>query len=371
MYASKFLVLKEIQGKRWGEIAQQWKCFFDHLKNEGMKLIFFTEAFEDSERYEKLIENKTKVYYEACEALQNFEQGENLLENNLQNFRKLSGLDNYLEENLKCYGTWMQIYDEEVEFAMARYAKENKVFAVLTDKIEFLFYEGHYRVWRIRNIDFDALTTKEINKFNFRKALGLFPEHMPLFGTLCTSDQIPREKLKTFQNSFPEKIQIKNIAKYVIKVKPRDAELDVEKVARRIGCSNDELSASLEKYELNHQNPPKEEILMQKLRESGKKHVYSLLKMNPIRIQLFFEDLRKPIFDVSVMEMSLWLQRCFLGIVFKEKNDPNITHPVWTMKDHEKGFEVFHEFPEYPPCKSNSVRLKSFHFRFKYCLTVY
>lgn len=201
----------------------------------------------------------------------------------------------YLEQNLKSYGKWIKLFDKDVSWEMARYAKENKVFAVLNNDIEFLIYEGNYRLWRVRNIQFDRMSTKEINKFNFRKALGLFPDHMPLFATLCGNGIISDEKLKQFHNSFPEKARIKGIAKYVTKIKARDEEIDIEKVSKRIGCSNEEVEASLKKYDLVSSEAPaesEEDTLLQKLRSNENSYIYAILKKQPLRLGPYYEDLR-------------------------------------------------------------------------------
>lgn len=55
--------------------------------------------------------------------------------------------------------------------------------------------------------------------------------------------------------------------------------------------------------------------------------------------------------DAHQLDLSLWLHRRLTGIVYKEKNDPNLHHEIYTIQDHEKGYERIEETPEYPSSK--------------------
>lgn len=72
------------------------------------------------------------------------------------------------------------------------------------------------------------------------------------------------------------------------------------------------------------------------------------------RYRYFFH--RSHILEVHQMELSLYLHRCRMGILFKEKNDPNLKFPLYTIKDHEKGYEYFEETPEYPSSKTFNLK---------------
>lgn len=50
------------------------------------------------------------------------------------------------------------------------------------------------------------------------------------------------------------------------------------------------------------------------------------------------------------MDLSLQLYRKLLGILFKEKGDPNLKYPLYTIEDHEKGYERIEYTPDYPSC---------------------
>lgn len=250
IYTTKTTTVELLRGRRFGEILEELKSFFDALIVEDMELVFFSEGYQIVKDESKWLSHKTKHYMEECQIIEDIEKGADRFNSKHKPFNQGSALRSFLEQNLKSYGKWIKVFDMDVNLEMGRYAKDNKVFAVFNDEIEFLIYPGNYRLWRIRNIRFEDISTKEINKFNFRKALGLFPEHMPLFATLCGNDIISNEKLKTFHKGFPEKARIKGIAKYVIKVKGRDEDVDIEKVSKRIGCSKEEIEASLEKYDL-------------------------------------------------------------------------------------------------------------------------
>lgn len=248
-YTSHASASEILRGRRWGHLLEELKKFFDALIEEGIELVFFSEGYKTPQDDLKWLSYKTKIYFGDCEIMEDIQKGKDL--SKIKSYKSaITIYRDYLEQNLKPYGKWIQVCDSEINVELARYAKENQVFAVFSDDIEFLIYEGRYRLYRIRNIRFDTISTKEINKFNIRKALGLFPEHMPLFATLCGNDIITEEKLETFHSSFPEKVRIKGIAKYVTKVKARDEPVDVEKVSNRIGCCKEDVEKSLQKYEL-------------------------------------------------------------------------------------------------------------------------
>lgn len=317
VYVSQASTEEVLRGKCWGTILEGLKCFFDALVAEDMELIFFSDGYQVPKNEPNWLSNKTKRYLEECQVIEDIQKGVDVTKHKGHSKgTAVTVYRDFLEQNLKSYGKWLKIFDKDVNIEMARYAKKHNVYAVFNDEIEFLVYPGHYRLWRVRNIKIDDFTTKEINKFNFRKALGLFPEHMPLFATLCGNDILTDEKLEAFHSSYPEKDRFKSIAKYVSKVQSRDSEVDIEKISKRIGCSKKLLEASLLKYvskQILFQNQScfkfiifqnldqeveqkfeeeDEDNLTQILRTNGNSHIYALLKMQPLRLGPYFEDLR-------------------------------------------------------------------------------
>lgn len=250
VYTTHGSITETLRGRPWGKVFAEWKSFFDALIEEDMQLVFFSESYQPPKDELKWLSHRSRFYQEECQTIEAIRKGEDISRHRTSG-SALSVYRDYLEQNLKVYGKWVKVFDSDIALEMARYAKEHHVFAVFSDSIDFLFHAGNYRLWCIRNIRFDTLSTREINKFNFRKALGLFPEQMPLFATLCGGTfSMPLDKLQPFHNSFPEKARVKGIAKYVTKVQAREDPVDIEKIARRIGCTNEEVEASLEKYDL-------------------------------------------------------------------------------------------------------------------------
>uniref|UniRef100_A0A336LQ01 CSON000626 protein n=1 Tax=Culicoides sonorensis TaxID=179676 RepID=A0A336LQ01_CULSO len=352
VYVTNASIVEILKGRCWKTILEEIKGFLDNLMAEDMQLVFFSEGYFVPRNQETWLANKTKQYWKECELIEEIESNADITKDKSHyQASAFTVYRDYLEQNLKSYGKWIKTFDSDVTFEMGCYAKENNVFAVMSDDTEFLIYEGNYRLWSVRKINFKDMTTKEFNKFNLRKALQLFPEHMPLFATLCGNDFNSDEKLKQFHNSFPEKTKIKCIAKYVTKVKNRNEDEDLEKISKRCGLTEEEIKLSYEKYDLNKLkkiNDMNETQFMQKLRSNGFTLLYSILKQKPLRLGPYYEDVRKPILSVNQMDLCIWLHRCLLGVIFKEKQDFDLKCPLYTIKDHEKGYELVSEIPEYP-----------------------
>lgn len=107
----------------------------------------------------------------------------------------------------------------EVDFAIATYAEQHKVMAILSSDSDFLIFGGTWQLWSANDIHFtktNRLETIEYDRNKITQTLLLSTHKLPLFATLLGNDRCKGLGVNDFfksTNLFKDRIR--NIAQYV------------------------------------------------------------------------------------------------------------------------------------------------------------
>lgn len=91
------------------------------------------------------------------------------------------------------YGDFHYAINNECDFELARYAKENKVFAIVSNDSDFFIYDGEWKFWTSSYFGFvggdkTKIKTVQYDRCGIVKSCGIQAIHRPLFATLIGYD---------------------------------------------------------------------------------------------------------------------------------------------------------------------------------------
>lgn len=341
-------------GSRWRLTITKIKNLMEAMTDACAKIVFFLEAPTQEEQEKSWLARKTNQYRDFCEVVNKIKDGNFYLSHNQRTSPVVLGP--YLRQELKNYGTWFKAFDTDVDLAIAKYANENNALAIFTDDSDFLIYEGFYRLWKIREINFKTFTTKELSRTKLRRSLNLKFYQMPLFSTLCGNDVLQRSEVEPLHDKRPEGMtKFRWIATLTKEYQPRQEmnKREIEMIAQMIGCCAETVSLSLRQYDLSYepQKHLEKNPFLRELQNHDQQTLYIILKGFTNRIGPMYEDVGNVTFKRSQTQLSLYLYRCTMGILLQHKNKKGVDEvfcPIYTVKDHDVGYERFKETPIYP-----------------------
>lgn len=202
---------------RWLKILEKLENFFIKLKEEECELVFFIEDPLFEQKNPGWLKQKTKEYKQMCNVIAQLEKGiePELLKDLVGQQRVLDLTKEYVYQMLPKYGEVKGPLETDRDLECPRYAFENEAFVVFTENLDFLIYEGEYRLWFINQINFKKMTTKEINKVGLCRELKLTSAQMPIFAMMCGDKIMKQSYLKEFHDDLdPDETKLKSIAYY-------------------------------------------------------------------------------------------------------------------------------------------------------------
>lgn len=241
-------------GLRWLKLLERLENFLIRLRDVGCKMVFFIEDPLIEQKTPDWLKHKTKEYKKMCNVLAQMKRGRKpeVLKDMVSQKRVLDLTKEFLYQRLCKYGQWKRPLEADQDLECPRYAFENEAFAVFTENLDFLIYEGEYRVWFVNNIDFEQMTTRELHKVNFCKKLGLTTAQMPVFAMMCGNEVMKKCYLKEFHEKLEPGSKLTAIAKYC-KGKP-DIHLflthECYLMAEFLNCPLDSVRETLKVYDL-------------------------------------------------------------------------------------------------------------------------
>lgn len=266
-----------------------------------------------------------------------------------------------LEMIAKRYGEVFYSVKYECDLEIAHYAKNNDVIAVISNNMDFLLFDGSFRLWSSDDIRITAvnqLKTVEYER-NIEHICQLRKFQLPLFATLLGNDFTLKyyDELLDFHNSLgPLVYKIKCVARYVRTKSVDLSDDDVREIAQKLFGNSDIDKQQLIRKSLKSYNvdvPPTiiDDPIEKCLVNTDMYRSY-VATVSPIQgISLPFYDMRgcKPGENLSLLLID-WLKRR-IGVLKQKNPDKSTTFTLLAMKDPEEDFGVHFESPIFPDCE--------------------
>lgn len=178
-----------ICGGRHKNALELFETFLKALKATDTLIFFFSALTIQKDKIEEWLSLRdqelnsyTSLYY-----LINDGKGiDRLIANN----KLLNSTIYGMEMIAKKYGEFYYSVNEDCDLEIAQFAKNNQVLAVISNKMDFLVFDGCWRLWSsedIRITPSNQMKTIEYDR-NVANICGLFHYQLPLFATLLGND---------------------------------------------------------------------------------------------------------------------------------------------------------------------------------------
>lgn len=378
---------KKIQllGGRFTHAYNVIKSFFRQLKIYEVTLVFFIDGCIVDEKSQTKFNRIMSSYRKTIDLMDEIASGKTITDimmDEKKNSSKLTPLDTSVVMMVlaKIYGQTYISYDVECDIALAKYATRNDVFAVLSSDSDFFIFPGNWRIWSVKNLCMNTLTTTEVDKCLLRAAMGLKEHQMPLLATLMGNDFLPHDKLRNYHlkcssiiknenetSNYKEKQNniirdIKTMPEYLKDWTTDDYNHLSMRLFDEISDENITLiKQSMTQYELSdvpddaQQNDVDDDPIARMFENEYFSYNYRLLKK--IRIDFSFSqiDLRTHMKFTNVPQMHIDLLRKQMGILFFNKrseiNQSDNGQVIYIMDTHESDYEMKIVYPIYPTDK--------------------
>lgn len=356
-----------ICGGRHEVILQHFEELMKQFKATGAKLVFFSDLNPQKSNYDEWLKRRDEKFVSNVEFYNMIREkySLNYIIDNMDKGRNLSAVSFGLSMIARKYGELRYAVDHECDLEMARYATENRAFAVVTNDSDFFIYEGVWKFWSARDFGIDkydrnAIKTVQFCRDGISKSCGLTSIQRPLFATLVGNGYADdfSLQLKDFHRRLGKPYErIKNVAKYVKRVQGINRLPDFERVSKDVLGSNDSkwmslMKDSIKSYDLNY---PKEEVdkngLTYRLSKTSYYRDYMSAKDRSQGFTLSFYDMRGNNGSQSLTTLfTEWIKRK-TGVLKHQELNESYTIDILAKFTFEEDFRATKVHPIYPKCK--------------------
>lgn len=212
-------------GGRYNKVAFTLEFFFTKLKNFGAQLVFYKDGPVQEIKTATWLQRQDRKYRDTMQIIDCIEQERYpmKLEDLVNKFRNtISAITEYPFQRIaKQYGTVHTAMDRECDQELAAYATANQALAVISNDTDFLIFEGNWRLWSSKDIDFQKFSTYEYNRTALVQSLQLNYKQMALFATLGGNDIVQYEEVRAFHiHLCQNNKKFYNLANYVRNLPP-------------------------------------------------------------------------------------------------------------------------------------------------------
>ncbi|XP_031633299.1 uncharacterized protein LOC116347044 [Contarinia nasturtii] len=325
---------------------------------ENISLIFFCGLTIQKDKVAEWLSRRNQEFNSYTSLYYLINDGKNIdaaiADNKLLNSTLLG-----METIAKKYGDFHYTVKVECDLEIAKYAKNNDVMAVISNNMDFLLFDGLWRLWSSDDIRITAanqLKTTEYER-NIAQICKLKSYQLPLFGTLLGNDFTMKfyDNLVDFHNSLgPIMYKIRCVARYVRNV--GNVELcddDIEEISMKVfgnaDCNKKQLiRTSVNSYNVDVSPTTDDDPLEKKLFHTDMYRSYAVNMSTIQGINLPFYDMRGCRHDANLTTiLADWMKRR-IGILRQHNQNNSFTFTLLAMMDAEEEFEAHFAKPIYP-----------------------
>lgn len=341
-----------VLGGRHHLVLSKYDNFFRELKrNHQTELVFFCDGRVQQNKNDVWIKRQNEKYVKMINIFDKIEESNGSLEfvNEIRNddFPGLTTTIHGLVNVCRKHGEFKLEMNVECDTELARFATLNNAVAVIADDTDFLIYEGNWKYWSARCLNFNQLTTMEYCRPALRVALGLAPKQLPIFATLAGNDVIQHDLVQPFHRRLRlnRHDRFDKLARFV-----RCNKTDVGSISLAIFGSTEEqfvslVQESISTYNINYETTPEKDLLTEK--SAFETCFYTFMNGLPHNITLMFSDLRRGDF-LSYYDIFMPIVKRQIGFVRQHKNSEEYKQIIVTKIDHNQSYKEFSIAPDYP-----------------------
>ncbi|XP_062554493.1 uncharacterized protein LOC134219690 [Armigeres subalbatus] len=364
-------------GGRFNQVTDLLEQFFGKLQTLRAKLVFFFDGPVQNTKYDTWVMRQDDKYHKMLNIINAVDTGRDLtwIVNRFHQIIPNNTLYPLFMVARK-YGETIISIMNECDQEMAAYAKKMKAMAIISNDTDFMIYEGFWRYWSAKDINFDTLDTKAYNRVALVKNLGLSFQQMRLFATLGGNDIIKYDEVRQFHSTLGQpRDKFPRLAEFV-RSQPLPNRLKIGAVLENLLCRvfgraavNDDLKerfiASLDfydtNYEIHHTNDSSDPVL-DALMKMNQTFCYQVWTDKPVNVTAYFLDMRKGEFGEHYPSLVIQLFMRQAGIILYHKRilSDCSKRTIVIKMSHEAGYsfqEVSVQFPTHvePPLLLNMI----------------
>ncbi|XP_031621007.1 uncharacterized protein LOC116339323 [Contarinia nasturtii] len=248
VYAISTSEESDICGGRHKETLKLWEDLLEALKKLDCKFIFFADSITPMWKVGEWMQRRDEDFDKYKKLYELIKKGTSLevIPGKIYNLKSLIATYYEMLQKAREYGDFPYSACNDNDSEIAYYAKENEVFAVISNDSDFLIYDGPWKLWSIK--DFNnaiRLEATEYNRDSLLEKLQLPRHKMPLWATLVGNDYTKKdENLKRFHVQLSRKYNhgvgdrqlFGSIVKYMntLNFGPKALDFNITQVARSV-----------------------------------------------------------------------------------------------------------------------------------------
>lgn len=351
------------------EFDRAMENWFIRLKKCGAELVFIQDVGIDKE--DRWIERRNKDFQDYLEIYKDIENKKSLadLKIEMENFKWGWKVSPNLAPIASKYGKYLfarvgQARDREI----AIYAKRHNAMAIFSADTDFLIFEGDWKFWNLKNLDFEEFTAMEYDRSAIDELLSLSAQHRPMLATLLENDftkGFSKELGEFYCRLGDPRKKIANVANF-IRQQMRHADLSADVVAKIVmevfgsPAADDKrqlIQDSVDSYNLRLQPGKKVQYdpIEAKLAALSLKALKNYRKLNNNSIQPIsvpFNDMATAASSTILTDFLVEILRKRMGIMHNDETNDK-TFKVMKKISRAKNYAVYDETPIAPVCKLN------------------
>lgn len=345
------------------EVFHLWITnFIRELVAAGARLIFIEDYYTPIEEYETWLQLAEKKYQAGIELIDLVETEPSLHELSrsqiaFANFSNINKI--YMAIFWKIAKKFGEVaYIDNLTRALASYAFEKNAFAILTDREDFLAFNGEFKLWNLKHLDFKTFETIEYDKRALQHSVNLSPRQFHLLAAMTIHESVTIEDVTQLKEIFhcDDDQLLNNVAQY-IRISTSEIPNDDEVFAVALALNEDEDRSVSLRNAYNYYNQPnvykddkQDDEFSTKLLDVGEYMSYLVFKNCQTYYTILIEDLRKDDIPFWIPKQLSMLQKFFGIILFHEtKTDAPVTRRVITKFSHETPYEALDLPVIFPP----------------------
>ncbi|XP_055535687.1 uncharacterized protein LOC129724643 [Wyeomyia smithii] len=345
-------------GGRYNQVAFTLECFFSRLKSTGAELVFFRDGPVQETKINTWLERQDRKYVDSIKIIDTIRRNPNL--QSLIARQRLIAITDYPYSRIaKQFGPLHIAMSKECDQEVAAYATAVNAIAVVSNDTDFMIFEGNWRLWSSKDINFETFNTFEYNRTALVEALQLSYKQMAVFATLGGNDLVQYEEVKAFHHKLGSNDRkFYNLADFVRNLTSAEhdqkwLESCLGQVFRRpSGDVRERFQKSLEFYDQSYRKNANESesTTVDELKQLAmtKETVYQVLSGRPLKLVINMLDLRRSCNGAKFPEMAQRVMMRQVGILLYHQQRSCQNWVVLIKENHDANFASRQFQIEYP-----------------------
>lgn len=356
-----------ITSKYFDDCLAQWK-------ETGARLVFYSDLNIQHSKIEEWISRRNDEFASYKDFYDQINAGASLKSicESMNGSTGLSSLYFSMKEIASKYGAFVHSTEHECDLEMARFATENKVFAVVTSDSDFFIFRGNYKFWSAKYMQYNKnyISTIAYDRNAISNIFGISEEQRPIFATLIGNGYMGAhyKQLTDFHYRLHDFVRRSNnskcqkqtrfhkVAQYVRQQSIRLTDETLKRISIDVfGDSDKKLIAlikeSISSYDINYetQEQPSDQFAAQLLGTPYHEHYITYTK-DVHGFASAFYDFRGRARNPSLPKLLIGWAKRKAGILRHHKRDPTFSLIILAQTSFEGKCIVMNEMPIYPDC---------------------